>query len=282
MPDNRRMKRLGNIGLAALAVATLGSVGFVLAQDRSEPPAVSPQVQKYYDENVVNATAGPAQATKAADPFALPAAAGALLWSDTFDRADGEPGAAETGGEYLTHRTNQQLPLIVNGALSSVSQAPNSTGSGYVALRLPAEPYHVVQKFTISGNGSGQDSAVSIVPGHGATIPEIIDRDIHAIHTRNSVAVQVRDKASNDYATVASWPVSLKTDGKTVYTWSITRTAPDTIRVVDATGKEHVTKDKRYATLWGPDVYIQAVDQSGAPTPGDVTTVTEMKAYAAK
>jgi hypothetical protein len=238
---------------------------------------VSAKVQDYYNKSTALPTPPPR-----VDPYALPEDAGKLLWSDKFDRANGEPGSAPVGGEYLTHSTNQQLPLIEGGQLRSVPQNTTSIGSGYVALRLGAVPYHLVQKFTISGTGNGKNSAVSIVPGHGATIPEIITEDIHAIHTRDGVAVQVRDTATGDYRTVNSWPVTLKRDGKTVYTWSVTRTKPDTIRIVDAAGIEHFSKDPKYATLWGPDVYIQAVDAAQDKTPGDTTAVTEMRAYAGK
>lgn len=217
----------------------------------------------------------------ATDPRELPDIAGELIWSDTFGRPDGAPGVAESGQEYLTHNTNQQAPLIVDGALASVPQAEGSTGSGYVAVRLEEEPVHIVQKFTISGEGDGQNSAVSIVPGHGSTIPEIIDRDVHAIHTRNGVAVQIRNAATEEYVTVDSWPLTLER-GDTEYTWSITRTAPDTIRVVDALGVEHFSTHPDYAELWGPDVYIQAVNQANATPPGDSTTVTEVRAYSAK
>lgn len=269
-----RLKTLGYVGLGVLALTTVGIVGAV-ALAPAPQESVSSQVQSYYEGR---ATATPTP-KPAVDHHALPAGAGAVLWSDAFDRPDGEPGVADSGQTYLTHRTNQQLPLIVGGKLMSVPQSPSSVGSGYVALRLPVEPYHLAQKFTIQGKGTGQNSAVSIVPGHGETIPAIIDYDIHAIHTRDGVAVQVRNKAANDYETVNSWPVKLKTDGTTVYEWSITRTAPDTIRVVDATGQEHFSKDARYATLWGPDVYIQAVDAANNQTPGDTTAITEMLAY---
>lgn len=50
MSDGRRLKHLGNIGLAALAVATVGAVGYVLVGSAAAPPApVSSQVQEYVE-----------------------------------------------------------------------------------------------------------------------------------------------------------------------------------------------------------------------------------------
>lgn len=52
MPKNRLRKHWGNIGLAALGAVTVGAVALMTIDTSAEPEAVSPQVQKYYDENV--------------------------------------------------------------------------------------------------------------------------------------------------------------------------------------------------------------------------------------
>jgi len=63
-----RSKRLGNIGLAALAVLTLGGVSIAVADSMAanKPAPVSEKVQDYYNENVASAKPTLAKAPKAA------------------------------------------------------------------------------------------------------------------------------------------------------------------------------------------------------------------------
>lgn len=49
----KRLKVLGNVGLAALAVVTAGAVAAVVMPSMAPPP-VSAEVQKYYDVQVAN------------------------------------------------------------------------------------------------------------------------------------------------------------------------------------------------------------------------------------
>lgn len=257
----------------ALCLGLLGA--FALVQQR-ETIAENAAEAESFNQQQTGATAP----TSEPGPEAPSPEDGELLWFDTFD-TPGSPTTAPSGQPYLTHQTNNQLPVFVDGALHSEPQDATSVGSGYIAVRLDQEPVHIVQEFTISGEGDGQNSAVSIVPGHGATIPEIIDRDVHIIHTRTGVNVQVRDKATNDFRNVDTFEAPLERGDGTEYRWSITRTAPDTIEVVDALGTRHTSTDPAFAELWGPDVYIQAVNQANDTPPGDVTTVTGIWVYAA-
>jgi len=61
MPKKRSRKKLGTIGLAALAAVTLGAVAFTVADGaaRTQAQAVSPQVQDYYEKNIKSPTATP-------------------------------------------------------------------------------------------------------------------------------------------------------------------------------------------------------------------------------
>lgn len=60
MPKRRRPKRLSTVGLAALAIATVGGGSFVLLDSSAGQTAkVAPRVQQYYDEQVTKANVAP-------------------------------------------------------------------------------------------------------------------------------------------------------------------------------------------------------------------------------
>lgn len=111
MPFSRRMKRLGNIGLSVLAVATLGAVGSVVLDGGVTPEQpVSAKVQDYYDSI-------PAPTITEAPVVPLVSVIG-----DSYTAGSGEGGL----------RAANWVPKADAALTNAVVQSKASGGSGYV------------------------------------------------------------------------------------------------------------------------------------------------------
>jgi len=132
------LKKLGNIGLAVLAVVTLGLAGWMIFKPEPTPQA-SEQVAKYYEENK---TLKPAPTKEPAPKISIAPGTKSMFFGDSWTEGYGAASPATQGYAYLTSSQLQwDNEVKAVGGTGFQNPGPANTGSYAGRLsKLPQDP----------------------------------------------------------------------------------------------------------------------------------------------